>query len=105
MLAVNSPGIMLQLGLLPFWDRLRKYESAQIFLQGTNSAAAGLIVAGVWMLMDRAMTGPAAYVMMVTAGTMAVVYKAPTPLIVIGHGAIGLLLVYFGIGFKHILTV
>lgn len=100
--AVNSPGIMLQLGLLPFWDKLRRYDCAQVFLQGANSAAAGLIVAGVWMLMDRAVTGPAAYVMMITAGTLTVVYKAPTPLVVVGHGVVGLILVHFDLGFKHV---
>lgn len=100
-IAVNSPGIMLQLGLLPFWDKLRRYECAQVCLQGANSAAAGLIVAGVWMLMDRAVTGPAAYVMMITAGSLTVVYKAPTPLVVIGHGIVGLILVHFDLGLKH----
>lgn len=99
-LAVNSPGIMLQLGLVPFWARVRKFECARIFLQGTNSAAAGLIVAGVWMLIDRALTGPAAFVLTVSAGSMALIFEVPMPAIVVLHGIAGVILQYFGIGIK-----
>lgn len=97
-LAVNSPGIMLQLGLVPFWTCIRRYKAVQTFLQGANAAAAGLIVAGVWMLLDRALTGPAAFVMTVSAGAMAVAFKAPMPLIVAVHGVLGAFLHHFGVG-------
>lgn len=100
-LMVNSPGIMLQLGLVPFWTCIRKFDAAQTFLQGANAAAAGLIVAGVWMLLDRALTGPAAFVMTVSAGCMAIAFKAPMPLIVVVHGVVGFVLQYFGVGFKR----
>lgn len=103
--AVNSPGIMLQLGLVPFWTCIRRFDAAQTFLQGANSAAAGLIVAGVWMLLDRAITGPAAFVMTVSAGCMGVAFKAPMPLIVVVHGIIGGALHYFGIGMHRAATV
>ncbi len=93
---VNSPGIMLQLGLVPFWSCVRKFDAAQTFLQGANAAAAGLIVAGVWMLLDRALSGPAAFVMTVSAGCMAITFKIPMPLIVVVHGIVGFILQYFG---------
>lgn len=96
--AVNSPGIMLQLGLVPFWTCIRRFKTVQTFLQGANAAAAGLIVAGVWMLLDRALTGPAAFVMTVSAGAMAVTFKAPMPLIVAVHGVLGAVLHHFGVG-------
>lgn len=102
--AINSPGIMLQLGLVPFWASLRKFEGAQTFLQGTNSAAAGLIVAGVWMLLNRALTGPAAFVLTMSAGSMALIFEMPMPAIVLVHGIAGVMLEYFGIGLNRALA-
>lgn len=93
-----GPGVLLQVGLLPFWERVRRVKTAQTILQGTNSAAAGLIVAGVWMLLRKALVGPGAFALTCTAGAAAVVYQlAPGPNIMI-HGIAGLILVSLGIG-------
>ena len=93
-----GPGLFLQVGLLPFWERLRLIEKAQIFLQGTNSAAAGLIMAGVWMLLRKALVGPAAFALTCSAGAFAITYDVPPAFNILVHGIAGVLLVSASIG-------
>lgn len=93
-----GPGILLQVALLPFWERLRKVRTARTVLQGTNAAAAGLIVAGVWMLLRKTFVGPAAFALTCTAGAMAVTFQAGPAVNIVLHGIVGALIVYLGIG-------
>lgn len=92
------PGILLQIGLLPFWEQLRKVETAQTVLKGTNSAAAGLIVAGVWMLLKKTLVGPSAFALTCSASAFATVYKVGPAWNIVSHGVAGLALVSLGIG-------
>lgn len=93
-----GPGVLLQVGLLPFWERLRRVQTAQTVLQGTNAAAAGLIMAGVWMLLKKAMVGPAAFALTCTAGALAITYKTGPAFNILIHGVAGVVLVVLGIG-------
>lgn len=93
-----GPGILLQIGTLPFWERVRKIEAAQIVLQGTNSAAVGLIIAGVWMLLQKALVGATAFALTCTAGAASVVFGVSPALNIVTHGILGILLVSLGIG-------
>lgn len=97
-LGLFGPGILLQVGLLPFWERLRKVARAQTVLQGTVSAAVGLIVAGVWMLLRKALVGGTAFGLTCLAGALATVYKVPPAFNILINGALGVLLVVLGIG-------
>lgn len=97
-LGLFGPGILLQIGLLPFWEQLRKVDTAQTVLQGTNSAAAGLIAAGVWMLLRKALVGPTAFALTCTAGAFATVYKVSPAYNILAHGLAGLVLVALGVG-------
>ena len=93
-----GPGILLQIGLLPFWERVRKMRTAQTVLQGTNAAAAGLILAGVWMLLRKALVGPAAFAPVCTAATAATVIEVPPAVNIVMHGVFGFALVSWGVG-------
>lgn len=93
-----SPGIMLLLGVLPFWEKIRRMKGVRNFISGVNSAAAGLIVAGVWMLLKRTMAGPASFAMAVSAAISMLVYGVQAPVAIVMHGLVGAIFVYFGIG-------
>jgi chromate transporter len=45
LLAIYLPSWLLVLGVLPYWQRLRRMQSAQAALMGTNAAVVGLLLA------------------------------------------------------------
>lgn len=45
LIAIFLPGMLLLLGLLPFWDRIRNQAWAQASLLGANAAVVGLLIA------------------------------------------------------------
>lgn len=93
-----GPGLLLMIGFLPFWERVRKNTTAQTILQGTNSAASGLILAGVWMLLKKAMVGPTAFALTCLGGALKMVYGFPPAKIIIVCGVLGFILVWLDIG-------
>ena len=97
-LGTFGPGCLLQVGLLPYWERLRRIKDVKTILNGTNASAVGLIVAGVWMLLIKAFSGPAAFGLTVTAVMLKIKFNASPALIIISHGLIGFLLASLNIG-------
>lgn len=84
-----GPGILLLLGVLPFWERVRRWGKFRIFLSGVNAGATGLIVSGVWMLLLKSLVGPFAFAIAVWAASLSLIYGAPTALIIVGSGIVG----------------
>jgi chromate transporter len=97
-LGLFGPGIVLLLGLLPFWERVRRWAQFRVFLAGVNAAATGLIVAGVWMLLHKSLIGPLAYSLAIIAASLTLVYEISTPLVIIGCGFAGAVGVAAGLG-------
>lgn len=97
-LGLMSPGIVILLGVLPFWQQLRRFSTVRVFVKGVNSVAAGLILAGVWMLMRKALVGPAAYAMVLSSSACFIVYDMPAPVNILIHGSAGVLFKTLGIG-------
>jgi chromate transporter len=93
-----SPSLFLIVGVLPFWDCLRKSNDVRVFMQGVNAAAAGLIVAGVWMLMRRVMVSPLAFSISISAAAASVLFNVPAPYILVGSGLAGAVFVSLGVG-------
>jgi chromate transporter len=52
--AIFLPGLLLLLGVLPFWDRFRTQVRAQAVMLGVNAAVVGLLAAA---LIDPVWTG------------------------------------------------
>jgi chromate transporter len=97
-LGLFGPGIVLILALLPFWEHVRKWGDVRLFLSGVNASAAGLIIAGVWMLLHRTLVGPLAFALALAAGVSSAVFKMQTPFVILGCGGIGAFAVTCGIG-------
>lgn len=93
-----GPGILLQIGLLPYWERLRRAHGARVFLKGVNCAAAGLIIGGVWMLLTNVLIGPTAFAITCSAGAASLVYGVGPAKNIIVHGSLGLVLVSLKVG-------
>jgi chromate transporter len=46
--AIFLPGLLLVLGALPFWDRLRARPAAQAAMRGANAAVVGILAAALY---------------------------------------------------------
>lgn len=46
--AIFLPGFLLVVGVLPFWDHLRAYQSMQAVMRGTNAAVVGILAAALY---------------------------------------------------------
>lgn len=95
---LQLPGMILMVGVLPFWERVRLWSGLRTFLSGVNAAAAGLIIAGVWMLLRRALTGPLAFSLSIIAGAMTTSYGISKPVAMLACGLAGMFLVHVGVG-------
>jgi len=57
-LAIFLPSFLLIVGVLPFWNRLRRYAGARAALQGVNAAVVGLLAAAfATLIVPTAVTG------------------------------------------------
>lgn len=43
LLGIFLPGILLLMGVLPFWDRLRRSAHARAAMAGTDAAVVGIL--------------------------------------------------------------
>ncbi|UOQ58183.1 chromate efflux transporter [Leucobacter allii] len=48
LVAVFAPGLLLLVGVLPFWERLRGRWAARAALAGANAAVVGILAAALW---------------------------------------------------------
>jgi chromate transporter len=84
------PSFLLVIGVLPFWDALRRKPAAQAILAGVNASVVGLLLAAfydpVW---TAGITNSYDYVLGLCAFVLLFVWKAPPWLVVILCGLAG----------------
>jgi chromate transporter len=89
LVAIFLPSFLLVLGMLPFWDRLRRLTQVQAALRGVNAAVVGLLLAAlynpVWI---AGITGPYDFALAAVAFLLLFMWQAP-PLVVVILSAIG----------------
>lgn len=77
------PGMLLLLGVLPFWDRLRALQPARAVMAGTNAAVLGILAAALYQpVWTSAVRGPEDFAMALTAFLLLAVWRLPPWLIV-----------------------
>jgi chromate transporter len=90
--AVFLPSILLVLGVLPFWEALRKKPAAQSALQGTNAVVVGILLAAlydpVWL---TGIHNRADFTIGLGAFGLLVFWRAPSWLVVILSATAGTL--------------
>lgn len=83
LLGIFLPGMLLLLGVLPFWDRLRHYDGARAAMAGTNAAVVGLLAAALYHpVWTSAVASPADFAVALAAFVLLTAWKAPPWLVV-----------------------
>jgi chromate transporter len=82
--AIFLPGLLLVLGVLPFWNRLRANPTAQSLLAGVNASVVGILAAALYRpLWTATVKAPADYALVFVAFLTLIVAKV-RPWIVVG---------------------
>ncbi|HSK40335.1 MAG TPA: chromate efflux transporter [Arenibaculum sp.] len=78
LVAIFLPAMLLALGLLPFWDGLRRRAGVQAAMRGTNAAVVGILGAALYdPVWTSAVTGPADFALALAAFVLLTAWKAP----------------------------
>ncbi|HEX6842670.1 MAG TPA: chromate efflux transporter [Stellaceae bacterium] len=91
--AIYLPSFLLLIGVLPFWDALRRRSAVQSALQGVNAAVVGLLLAALYTpVWTSAIIAPADFGLAVAAFLLLVFWRVPPWLVVLlGTAAASLL--------------
>ena len=86
--AIFLPSILLVVGVLPFWDRLKGRPAARGALAGVNAVVVGVLAAALWdPVLTSAIGRPADWALLAAAFVFLVVARLPPWLVVIGFSA------------------
>ncbi|MFU2489262.1 chromate efflux transporter [Thauera sp. WH-1] len=93
LLAIFAPSFLLVLGVLPFWERLRRHTRTQAALLGINAAVVGLLLAALYQpVWTSAIHTPRDFGLALVALIALMFWKLPPWLVVVGSGVAGGLL-------------
>ncbi|WP_312722666.1 chromate efflux transporter [Stutzerimonas kunmingensis] len=89
LVAVFAPSFLLVIGVLPFWERLRRNRRTQAALAAVNAAVVGLLLAALYdPVWTSGIKAPEHFVLALLALAALMYWKLPPWLVVIG-GAVG----------------
>jgi chromate transporter len=85
LVAIFLPSLLLVLGVLPFWDRLKAYPQARGALSGVNAVVVGLLAAALWNpVLSSTVQRPADWALVAAAWVFLAIARLPPWLVVIG---------------------
>lgn len=97
--AIFLPGFLILVGVLPFWDALRRRPGAQGFIRGASAAVVGILAAALYdPVFTSAITDAPSFALAAAAFVLLVVAKAPPWAVVLGGAAAGILLTLIPVG-------
>ena len=89
LVAIFLPSFLLVIGVLPFWDALRRRSCVQSALRGVNAAVVGLLLAALYRpVWTSGITGPYDFALATTAFLLLFMWRLP-PWLVVAFGAAG----------------
>jgi chromate transporter len=89
LIGIFLPGILILIGMLPFWDAFRMRASAQAAMRGVNAAVVGLLGAALYNpVWTTSVKTPADFAIALVGFVLLVAWRAP-PLVVVIIGALG----------------
>jgi chromate transporter len=89
LIAIFLPGMLLVLGALPFWDRLKTLAGARGALAGVNAVVVGVLAAALWdPVLTTAIRRPSDWALAAGAFVFLAVARLPPWLVVIGFAGI-----------------
>lgn len=90
LVAIFLPGLLLVLGVLPFWNRLRRWPAARAFMRGANAAVVGILGAALYNpVFISAVLTPLDFALALAGFVALVAWKTPSWIIVILLAAAG----------------
>lgn len=93
LVAVFLPGFLLLVGVIPFWDGLRRRAGAQAVIRGANAAVVGILAGALYdPVFTSAIIGPASFGLAATCFLLLLSWKLP-PWAVVIVAAIGGILI------------
>jgi chromate transporter len=93
LIAIFLPGLLLLIGVLPFWDELRSRPLAQAAMRGTNAAVVGILAAALYDPVWRsAILTPYDFALALSAFILLTVWKTLPWIVVVltGMGGVAL---------------
>ncbi|MCS5727865.1 chromate transporter [Herbiconiux sp. CPCC 203407] len=86
---IFAPGLLLLVGVMPFWNALRSRRWARALLRGTNAAVVGILAAALYdPVFVTAITGPAPAALALLCLALLLVWRVPA-WAVVAVGALG----------------
>ena len=83
LIAIFLPGLLLQLGALPFWGALQKRADTQAAMRGINAAVVGILGAALYTpVSTSAITGPIDFAIALTGMVLLIAWRVPPVVIV-----------------------
>lgn len=93
LIAIFAPSFLLIVGVLPFWEQLRRNLRMQAAMLGINAAVVGLLLAALYQpVWTSAIVQPTDFALALIALLALMVWKLPPWLVVLGCGGAGWLL-------------
>jgi chromate transporter len=90
LVAIFLPSFLLVVGVLPFWEGLRRYMSMQRAMRGINAAVVGLLLAAFYSpVWTSAIRGPGDFSLALVAFLLLVHWKAPPWAVVLLCAGVG----------------
>ncbi len=90
LVAIFLPGLLLVVGVLPFWSRLRQWPQAQWAISGANAAVVGLLAAALYdPVFTSAVLTPLDFALAAAGFVALVAWKAPSWAVVLALGVAG----------------
>jgi chromate transporter len=87
--AIFLPSVFLILGLLPFWDRVKREPVARAAMAGLNAVVVGVLAAALWHpVLTTAIRRPSDWLLAAGAYVFLAVAKLPAWLVVLGSAAV-----------------
>lgn len=97
-IGIFLPGFLLLVGVLPFWNVLRRRVWAQAAMRGVNAAVVGILAAALYSpVFTTAITGTAAFSLAVVCFVLLVAIKLPPWIVVVAGAAGGAVIALLGI--------
>ncbi len=91
--AIFLPSLLLVVGVLPFWERIRGFTHVRGALVGVNAAVVGILLAALYdPVWTSAITSPRDFALAAAALALLAFWKAPPWLVVLLTGGAGALL-------------
>jgi chromate transporter len=90
LVAIFLPGLLLLVGVLPFWDQLRANPTSRALFAGVNASVVGVLLAALYLpVWTSTVLHPADFIFALACFTALAVWKAPPWVIVIVAAMLG----------------